>query len=553
MSEVSSQTIVEPKHFEIPEVHVNSFGWGPCTVSDKFVSMPFQLFSKDEKLGRIIDFSIPSGHRKGDDSDASDDDSFINVETVRAKSNHKKILTSRRQQKNQQRNAAAAIAAANEEEAANQPGYVNQYKPKVQKYVYRKNNQNYTKLPSVEIKPTWKPVSQFIFSELNKKIQKEIPQGKDIVQLGILKQYKDSMSKVTPKAPIVLKHDNNAVFFSNITTTDDSVFETLAPTGIANVYATDQIISHLMIAAKTSTPWDIIVRKVNGVIFLDHRDGVYDLLTVDETASDAITDVDKENALKVEATVINQSFNEFVVDKVVEDKDIKPNPFFDEEEHPNGHPSSTVYKYRKFQLTEDLSLLVRTEVHGIEIKGEQKKYINSYALNEWDVTKKPNQKWRSMLDKASGQVLFNEIKNNNTKVCKWIAQSILAGVDAIKLGYVTRKGQDAKNHILLNVDNVTPSVFAANALLNEKNLWAVLINLLTEIKKQPDGKYYLVRDPSKPILRLYSVPDDESDDEEEDDDDDSSESSSDDDSSDDDDDDSSESSSSDDDDDDDEE
>jgi translation initiation factor 3 subunit D len=38
------------------------------------------------------------------------------------------------------------------------------------------------------------------------------------------------------------------------------------------------------------------------------------------------------------------------------------------------------------------------------------------------------------------------------------------------------------------------------------NIWAILKTIVDLCYKQADGKYLLVKDPNKPILRLYMVP-----------------------------------------------
>ncbi len=42
-----------------------------------------------------------------------------------------------------------------------------------------------------------------------------------------------------------------------------------------------------------------------------------------------------------------------------------------------------------------------------------------------------------MCPTCTGSVLATELKNNSFKLAKWAAQSILAGADVMKIGYVT--------------------------------------------------------------------------------------------------------------------
>lgn len=43
--------------FEMPELQYNEDGWGPCEISDSFSDMPYQPFSKSDKMGKISDWT----------------------------------------------------------------------------------------------------------------------------------------------------------------------------------------------------------------------------------------------------------------------------------------------------------------------------------------------------------------------------------------------------------------------------------------------------------------------------------------------------------------
>lgn len=42
--------------------------------------------------------------------------------------------------------------------------------------------------------------------------------------------------------------------------------------------------------------------------------------------------------------------------------------------------------------------------------------------------------------------------------------------------------------------------------LNLNNGWAIVRTIVDMVLRMDDGKYVLVKDPNKPVLRLYSVP-----------------------------------------------
>ena len=51
--------------------------------------------------------------------------------------------------------------------------------------------------------------------------------------------------------------------------------------------------------------------------------------------------------------------------------------------------------------------------------------------------------------------LYLELKNNACKLAKWTAQAVLAGVDNLKFGYITRYNvKDSSRHIILGTQQV---------------------------------------------------------------------------------------------------
>ena len=58
------------------------------------------------------------------------------------------------------------------------------------------------------------------------------------------------------------------------------------------------------------------------------------------------------------------------------------------------------------------------------------------------------------------------------------------------------------------VQVMKPKDFAQQINLNMDNCWGIVRALVDLCMKQEDGKYLLVKDPNKQLLRLYSVPED---------------------------------------------
>lgn len=42
-----------PARFTIPAIQDNPSGWGPCTIPDQYKDMPYQPFSKGDRLGKV--------------------------------------------------------------------------------------------------------------------------------------------------------------------------------------------------------------------------------------------------------------------------------------------------------------------------------------------------------------------------------------------------------------------------------------------------------------------------------------------------------------------
>uniref|UniRef100_A0A672LEB0 Eukaryotic translation initiation factor 3 subunit D n=2 Tax=Clupeocephala TaxID=186625 RepID=A0A672LEB0_SINGR len=43
--------------FHAPVIQDNPSGWGPCAVPEKFKDMPYQPFSKGDRLGKVADWT----------------------------------------------------------------------------------------------------------------------------------------------------------------------------------------------------------------------------------------------------------------------------------------------------------------------------------------------------------------------------------------------------------------------------------------------------------------------------------------------------------------
>ncbi|PKI79485.1 hypothetical protein CRG98_000116 [Punica granatum] len=263
-----------------------------------------------------------------------------------------------------------------------------------------------------------------------------------------------------------------------------------------------------MCAPRSVYSWDIVIQRVGNKLFFDKRDGSQlDLLSVHETSQEPLPeakeDINSAYSLSVEAAYINQNFSQQVLirdgDKVTFDE---PNPFANEGEE----VASVAYRYRRWKLDDDMHLVARCEVQSVNEVNKQRSFLTLNALNEFD-SKYSGVDWRQKLETQRGAVLATELKNNANKLAKWTAQALLASADYMKLGFVSRvHPRDHFNHVILAVQQYKPRDFASQINLNTSNMWGIVKSIVDLCMKLNEGKYVLVKDPSKPQVRIYEVP-----------------------------------------------
>ncbi len=296
------------------------------------------------------------------------------------------------------------------------------------------------------------------------------------------------------------------------------VIEHLARKGQGNVFATDTIVAHIMASPRSVFPWDLTIQKIHGSIFINKRDesallGNLDYLTVGETAyspptNDAKEAINTAEKLSIEATAINQCFSQQVLLHDQKKSFDNPNPFFDPEDHDDStEPAAVAYKYRKWKLSKDITLVARCELHGVvKREGSSDQYMTCCALNQYDYKLSDSLDWKTKLDSQRGAVLATELKNNAAKLAKWTAQAILAGADVMKVGYVSRlKKKDNTAHTILGTQFYKPKAFARQITLHESNMWGIFKLLVEICMKQEDGKFVLLKHPNKQQLILYNT------------------------------------------------
>mmetsp|Transcript_2749 Transcript_2749/g.4745 ORF Transcript_2749/g.4745 Transcript_2749/m.4745 type:complete len:516 (+) Transcript_2749:103-1650(+) len=506
-----------PAAFPVPAVLQNDDGWGPSnSVPLHLADVPFAPFSKGDKLGRASDWTQSAYNRgpgrygqQGQQGPAvfnfAHDEEEENFHVVDNRPVKPKPFGQRRFQRggfqgrgrgdlqNQGRGGRDGGRGGRDGGRGRPP------------WQQWGRDQQRTYSSSVEIKPEWAVLEQIPFLSLAK-LSCTVGEPVDLVQCGELEFYDKAFDRVSVKSETVLEKTKRA--FRNVTTSEDPIIRKLSTEGAAQVFATDSILTTLMCVKSAKYSWDLVITKADGKVFFDRRAASnLHLLTVSETATEEVAD-DKDNIngmqqLALEATAINQNFSQQVMQKRGEKhKFPEPNPFA----LPGEELASCAYRYRKWRLNEETSMdiVVRCELDAmINNKGEDQ-FMVVKALNEHDVR---TQDWRKKIDTQRSALLAFETKNNKNKVAKWTAGALLSGADMMKLGFVSRCGlRDNTSHMVLATQVVKPKDFANQISLSMEHGWGIVRAIVDLVIKLEDGKYLLVKDPMKELLRLYAIP-----------------------------------------------
>lgn len=523
--------------FKLPSFGSSTDTWGPpSSVPEylRFNDVPYAPYSKSDKLGKLSDWADPNkvtndnkrparNHRDPYHAyGASAAASFFNTEET-ADSGSFSVVDNSKAPKARQttvikakggRNNATPLRNNGRPVAGGARSQAPQSKTTPaagrRKFGWKEERPQKNRDASVKIADTWKLIQSNQFNELQK-LSFDVKPGADVAKYGYALPYNRNLDK--PGATKVLPHVERAIY--NTTTSDDPVIQKLAASEVATVFATDSIISLLMCSTKSVYPWDIIINKSEGKIFLDKRDdGPLDYVTVDENTydppsdgADASTNINSATNLSIEATYINQNFAANAVTGTPRVKFENTNPFASEDD--NAPPLPTAYRYRKFNLAEPndeepINLVIRTEVDAY-VPGKPDQYITIKALNEYA----PNGvlEWRQKFNNQRGAIVAAEMKKNLNKLSRWTVESILSGAANIKIGFVSRQTpKDNSKHSIVGVVSQIPTQFASQINLKIANGWGIVKSIVNIVAALDDGKYVLMKDPNAPIIKIYSVP-----------------------------------------------
>ncbi|XP_071814544.1 eukaryotic translation initiation factor 3 subunit D-like [Apostichopus japonicus] len=543
-------------HFIPPIIQDNPEGWGPLDeIPDQFKDMPYQPFSKGDRLGKVADwtgmtysdkrylgkyssqFAAGSQYTYYHEQDES---TFQLVDTTKIQKpvymrnknrfNQRNLRRERERREQRANNQGLQTLTKVQKERQRQYRRMQKQYGKHRWHDNRNQNQIKSRSASVQVRGEWSVAEDLDFLRLNKLRLPNIGDPEDLIKCGEMEFYNKSFDRINTKLEKRLARVNR--LFHKVTTTDDPNIRKLASKG--NVFGTDIILATIMCSTRSSYSWDVIVQHVGGKLFFDKRDdSEFDLLTVNETAKEPPQEegnhINSPRNLALEATFINHNYSQQCL-KMGNDKFRfkDKNPFVSEEDKTDV--ASVGYRYRKWNLGENIDVIIRCEHDSVALGSNgETQFLNIKTLNEWDTKQSSADEWRQKLDSQKGAVLATELKNNSFKLAKWTVCSLLAGSDQIKFGYVSRiNPRDSSKHVILGSQQFKPNELAAQINLNMDNAWGILRCIIDKCFELKEGKFLILKDPNKPVIRIYDIPDntfstDDEDDDEDDDDDDNEE------------------------------
>uniref|UniRef100_A0A8C9AL89 Eukaryotic translation initiation factor 3 subunit D n=1 Tax=Prolemur simus TaxID=1328070 RepID=A0A8C9AL89_PROSS len=345
-------------------------------MTSQFRDMPYQPFSKGDRLGKVADWTGATYQDKrytnkyssqfGGGSQYAyfheeDETSFQLVDTARTQKTAYQRNRMRFAQRNlrrdkDRRNMLQFNLQTLPKSAKQKERECIQLQKKFQKQfgVRQKWDQKSQKTrdSSVEVRSDWEVKEEMDFPQLMKMLYLEVSEPQDIKCCGALEYYDKAFDHITTRSEKPLRSIKR--IFHTVTTTDDPVIRKLAKTQ-GNVFATDAILATLISCTRSVYSWDIVVQRVGSKLFFDKRDNSdFNLLT---------------QCLRMGKERYNFP---------------NPNPFVEDDMDKN-EIASVAYRYRRWKLGDDVDLIVRCEHDGVmtQANGEVS-VINIKTLNEWD-------------------------------------------------------------------------------------------------------------------------------------------------------------------------
>jgi len=390
----------------------NTGSWGPSTgqVPEKFANMPYQPFKKEDKIGKVSDwtgmtYGVIGGERRtrmyqssmqiggmnqyGPLSNEMNENEFKMVDNNKVQGRPMFRQRGRGQfgvrggfGQNQRGGFQNQRGGFQGQQNNQRGGFQNQRGGRGRgrggwgnnRWNNRWNKQ-INREASVKIEADWDKVETLEFSTLTKSITKHVSPAKDLLSCGSLRKYNKAADRVTLRKSTKLRPEVAVkTEFHVVTTSDDPGLKQVVKENMAQpdkktgkvagttVMATDAILSALMCCPRSVLPWDIKVYRYGKTIMMDIDDrenqmSPIDFLSVSETAQEplpeeGVDEINKPTKRSEEATFINQIISQ----QVLHAPSAANPPVAGEKSYPfecsnkSMQPPSRMYRYREFDL-----------------------------------------------------------------------------------------------------------------------------------------------------------------------------------------------------------
>ncbi|TID30452.1 hypothetical protein CANINC_000963 [Pichia inconspicua] len=498
--------------------------WGPTSktpASLTFNGVPYAPFIKSDKLGKIADWQsvkeeessiVNNQQKKRDQYHAygasaakmfgaeAEDKGFSVVETSFVSSYNKQAVlkSSRKQTQTSNQTAVKKPTATVTKKAV---------APKPAKWGSN-NKWGNSRWNTEELKPQkssiaidekWTTVSEIEFNRLTK-LNLESPQPELLSSAGKIHQYVKKYEQ-----PTTVPLEPTVAITVHQTSSKDPNFKSMAQNGKGKVFITDEILSQLMCAPKSSVSWDVIISKKDGNIFFDKRNDTFDLPLNENSPGQELkeTDINHDSLVKLEA--------QQVIDDYISGC-LGPNA----KEFPGKNPIPDMsaiqkgYKYSKYQLLNgdndesSTEVIVRSTVDAYTFTVSSTVAIR--ALFQFE-----SNDWKSKLQGGSqGNVISDEIKKNNNKISQWTTQAVLAGSKSIKIGFICRDNLKLTNkHSVVGTMTFGTDMLCQQLNVSLNNGWGIvksLIDIIEHVGGDQDYRFVIVKSPNVMKIVIYRVP-----------------------------------------------
>ncbi|PJF18300.1 Eukaryotic translation initiation factor 3 subunit D [Paramicrosporidium saccamoebae] len=478
--------------------------------------IPFAPFAKTDRLGRIADWTCPSG----------------DVNSVHGGSRRNYIRAGTAPKNTEEEEAGWSFAAdaknaPREKKAANigpikGPVAIGKWDGGGKQRTVGKGNtgggrrpggwgprfndrQNQRKRePSVVVSSDWRILEEIEFSRLSK-LQLDPDDAICIADVGITPVYDKSCDKISTRQEKIVTNPTSAPIRPNIPPIEDDILmRKLAAEHGATVIVSDNVASLLMAAPRTTLPWDISIKRRDNLIFFDKRiDSDVDLHPVNETAVDAPCE-DRSSSDSINSSVslareaARLSHNLPSVLCTSESRTLGTED--------NASKGNCPTRYAKLDLGDGNVMLVRSQISSILADSSMPFHLAT--LLEYEHKGAGGMDWRLKLDSQRGAVFAHEIRNNGAVLARIVFRALLSSMEHVKLAYLSRVSpKDATRHALLGVHDFEPYELANQMNLNVPNGFGILRAMVDLCQRLPTNcDFVLMRDPNKAVLRLYKLP-----------------------------------------------